>query len=341
MHPFLNWKILPKTLAPLNQSFVELAAFLAVFLLVALSMAVRRRRQAWRHVVQVLSIVLFFFIISSCLGVFGLIRNAIHGIQWAGKDDLQAFYFLATTAAIISLTFVFGPVFCGWVCPTGALQEFLHMLLRRPPGVPMRKARAKAVAAAVAFGFLGYTAVVTVVFSTRRPMLEDAAALWAAALLVLLLFAVLSPAADGAFRVLRYASLALVVGLTIAGINITSPVHFVFTNVHDWASLLSTLAIMFASLAVSRSFCRYLCPFGLLCGLAGTKAIRSIELVAERCTGCNACARVCGTACIKKGKIERTACIMCLACVDACPEGALVVRDNLGPALGRVEEAAP
>lgn len=329
MHPFLDWKILRGTLAPLNQSFVELAAFLAMFLLVALTMAVRSRRQAWRHVVQIVSLILFFFIISSCLGVFGMIRNAIHGIEWAGRDDLQAFYYLAVTVSVMSLTFVFGPVFCGWVCPTGTLQEFVSMLARRPPGAPIPRHRARTVAAIVIAGLVSYAAVVTWVFSTRRPMLEDSATLWATALLVLLLFATLAPDGDRAFRGLRYVSLALVIGSTIAGVDISSPVHFVFTNVHDWASLLSTLVIMGASLGVARAFCRYLCPFGLLCSLAGTQASRHIRL-SHRCTRCNACAAVCGTACIERGVIDRTACTMCLACVDVCPEGALEVRDALG-----------
>ena len=126
----MDWKLWPTTLAPFYRSYVELASFLAIFLLVAGSMAVRRRRQLWRHVVQVLSLFVFFFLVSSCLGVFGLIRNALRGLAWVGRDDLRAFYWLSITAVVLALTFNFGAVFCGWICPTGTLQEFVGKLSR-------------------------------------------------------------------------------------------------------------------------------------------------------------------------------------------------------------------
>jgi len=406
---FLNWKLLRSNLAPFYESYVELAAFLALLLLVAISMTVRRRRQLWRHVVQALSIAVFFFLISTCLGVFGLVRNAWFGLELPGQDDLRAFYWLAPTVAILGLSFTFGPVFCGWICPTGALQELVGSLrgllpggagrqtsgkvagrssdlpypspaggagrqtrgraagrssdlpYPSPAGSAGRQTRGRAagrssdlpypspaggagrqtrgkvagrsgdlpyrlvVVALIAAGMVVYLVVVRAVFSTRASQLEDSAVLWAAALAAIVAVAVLHPGSDQALKRLRWVSLGLLLAMCLAGITVTSPVHFVFSNVHDWASLLSSLLIMGMSLAVMRAWCRYLCPFGVLCSLAGTVALRRIT-VTEACDGCNRCAGVCGTAAIERGQVARDACTMCLACVDACPQGALLER---------------
>ena len=325
MGPFFTWKLVPGNLAPFYQSYIELAAFLTVILLGAAAMLVRRKRQLWRRVVQALSLFVFFFVVSSCLGVFGLIRNFCFGLAWPGKDDLRAFYYLGMTVVVVGLSFNFGPVFCGWICPTGTLQEWtgaLRTRLRARSTPIARKALALAAAVIVLAAFLVGTGRV---FRSRRPVLEDSAVLWASALAVITLFAMLRPKADRALKAIRYISLGLILLFCIAGVTVTSPVHFVFSNVHDWASLLSTLVIMGSALLVSRAWCRYLCPFGVvLCGI-GRHALTRVEC-GPGCTRCNQCALVCTTGAIERGELDAMACTMCLACVDACPEAALLVR---------------
>lgn len=319
----MDWKLFHTTLAPFYHSYVELASFLGLFLLVAASMAVRRRRQFWRHVVQAVSLFVFFFVVSSCLGVFGLIRNAFQGLAWVGRDDLRAFYWLGITAVVVALTFQFGAVFCGWICPTGTLQEWMGRLIRWRQGRKGSHNVRKGMIA-LTLGFGSYLAVLYGTFDRRKPMLEDSAVLWASALVAILYVACLFPDRDAGLKRLRAFSLFLLIGFTVAGVAVVSPVHFVFSNVHDSASLLSTLVIMGGSLWVPRSWCRYLCPLGLLCSALGRQALRRITLN-EGCTGCGRCTQVCETAAIRAGQLDALACTMCLACVDACPEGVLQV----------------
>ena len=80
MDQFITWKLFRENLAPFYESYIELAAFVAVLLLAAAAMLVRRRRQLIRRVVQAASIFVFFFIVSSCLGVFGLILNHVAAV---------------------------------------------------------------------------------------------------------------------------------------------------------------------------------------------------------------------------------------------------------------------
>jgi polyferredoxin len=331
MGEFLSWKLFRGNLAPLYESYIELAAFLAILLLAAAATAVRARRQTVRRIVQAASLFVFFFVVSSCLGVFGLIRNFYFGLTELGKDDLRAFYYMGLASVVYGLAFATGPIFCGWICPTGTLQEWLGALRTvggwgRGRGDGERRStagRAWIVGITLAL-FAGFMVVVERVFSSRRPMLEDSAVLWAGALIVVSLFVVIRPDADRALKGLRYLSLALIIAFCVAGVTVTSPVHFVFTNVHDWASLLSTVAIMGAALLVSRTWCRYLCPLGALLGTINRCSLTRIER-RPHCTDCGACDAVCTTAAISRGRIDLPACTMCLACVDACPHHALVV----------------
>ncbi len=336
MTGFLDWKLFKHTLAPFDQSYVELAAFLAVFLLVGLAMALRtpgpaRSRQWGRHLVQAASLFVFFFVVNSCLGVFGLIRNGLTGLGWTGKDDLRAFYWLGITVVVLAVTLHFGTAFCGWVCPTGTLQEWIGWLrkaLRRSRLSRLSGLGLRAVGYAAGFGL--FASGTFRAFSGRRPLLEDSAVFWASALLLITFLSHGWPRYDHALKRFRYVSLVLIVVLTVAGVHVTSPVHFVFTNVHDWASLLSTLVIMGASLAVARSWCRYLCPFGLLSSFAGRYAPRRVQL-ATNCRGCGHCEGICETAAIRRGNVDVSACTMCLKCVDECPHAALVAEHGFEP----------
>jgi len=319
MMGFVNWKLLRRTLVPYQESYVELAACLAVFFFAFLCVAIRRRRQSWRHVVQTVSILVFFFVISSCLGVFGLIRNAFHGASLIGKDDLNAFYFLSMTIVIISVAFHSGAIFCGWICPTGSLQELVsktRRLFQRKKAfvLPPNKIQLIAFAGAT-FVFLW---IVYRVFSNRRPFPEDSAVLWAISLVVIVFFAMFFPRRERALKTFRAISLAVIVLSILLGISVYSPVHFVFSNVHDRASLLSTLVIMLCGIRVARAWCRYLCPFGYVCSQLNRVALRRIA-VSQECSRCNRCGNVCEVGAIERGKINHAACIMCLACVDACP----------------------
>lgn len=324
MDQFLSWKFFRGNLAPVYESYVELAAFLAVFLLAAAAMAARRHRQLTRRAIQGASIVVFFFVVSSCLGVFGLIRNFYFGLGELGKDDLRAFYFMGITSVVLGVTFSFGPIFCGWVCPTGTLQEWLGSLRTglRARNRAIRRRALAAIVAAVAVA--AYLLAVGRFFASRRPTAEDSAVLWASALIAMTVFVVLRPGADRALKLVRYLSLLLLVGLCVAGFTVTSPVHFVFANVHDRASLLSTLVIVSAGLLVSRAWCRYLCPFGVLLCAIGKHALVRVERQSG-CTSCGQCDQICTTGAIARGTIDPMACTMCLACVDHCPEGALAV----------------
>src|SRR6266545_1492784 len=90
-----------------------------------------------------------------------------------------------------------------------------------------------------------------------------------------------------------------------------------------------TLAFLIvASVFVQNFWCRYLCPYGALMGLASLASPLRIRREASLCIDCGKCARACPSALPvdKLINIRSAECIGCLECVAECPAaGALVM----------------
>jgi polyferredoxin len=88
-----------------------------------------------------------------------------------------------------------------------------------------------------------------------------------------------------------------------------------------------TVAVLVvASIFVQNFWCRYLCPYGALLGLASLASPLRIRRRTEACIDCAKCARACpaGLAVDQLVSIRSAECTGCLQCVAECPaEGAL------------------
>jgi polyferredoxin len=85
------------------------------------------------------------------------------------------------------------------------------------------------------------------------------------------------------------------------------------------AVVLGLLALL--SMLVQNFWCRYLCPYGALLGLASLLSPLKIRRDAEACIDCGKCAKVC-PASLKVDQlvqIRSVECAACLQCVSACP----------------------
>ena len=96
---------------------------------------------------------------------------------------------------------------------------------------------------------------------------------------------------------------------------------------HPSATTLSVLAILgLLSLLFKNFFCRYLCPYGALLGLASIPSPTAVRRDAALCTRCEACSRACpsGIAVHARSTVRSPECTACYGCVSACPQpGAL------------------
>ncbi len=84
--------------------------------------------------------------------------------------------------------------------------------------------------------------------------------------------------------------------------------------------------LLLASVFIQNFWCRYLCPYGALLGLAALLSPIRIRRSASACIDCAKCARACPStlAVDKLVSIKSAECAACLECVAVCPaEGAL------------------
>lgn len=89
-------------------------------------------------------------------------------------------------------------------------------------------------------------------------------------------------------------------------------------------AVLSVLALL--SLLYRDFWCRYLCPYGALLGLASLLSPFKIRRDAAGCTGCEGCSRACPASLpIHQLKVVRSPeCSGCLNCTAACPQKAVL-----------------
>ncbi len=327
------WKTMDTPLVSLDESHVELFSVLVLFGLSLVAMLVRRHRQTVRHLVQLVALLVFFYVVYSCLGVFGMIRNTLHGVGLIGAVFTESFFWMSLPLVVFAFTIISGPYFCGWICPTGFFQELaailreqVFRLIRRLPFGPSLLKPGPVKLVLVAVFFVGFMATVFALGNTKRFYVEDSSLYWAGALILLTFMVMAGWAKDRAIRALRGLSLAIIMGSAFLKSAIISPMHFAFADVRDPASALTTLVLVVASLFVSRAWCRYACPWGYLMGkLHGLSRLR-VE-ADSNCTACGACNRICRVDAIVKGQVRLAECQFCLACVDVCPENSLSVVD--------------
>jgi len=330
-----NIKLVDKALSGLEGSYVELLTVLALGLLAIIPVIVpQRRRQAFRHLNQLFGIFIFVFVVFTCLGVFGMIRNFHRGLNEIGRENIVALYYCSVPVTVLVTSMLFGPTFCGWICPTGALQEFAGMVFgkwhrrRKQAGYPYSR-RMLLMAIAVAGVFLVWMAYLS---ATRIFFVEDASIYWSEVLVLILFLLVWRMKAwDKRLRRLRVLSFFIIVAGAVQAVRITSPVHFGFSKVYDPASLLATVMVVLAALAVPHVWCRYFCPWREAIAWAGKYSVRKLKTDESKCTGCGRCESVCGVDAVEKGRIDPRECHMCMKCVDACPTGAITIVDEWKP----------
>ncbi|HUU01837.1 MAG TPA: 4Fe-4S binding protein [Myxococcota bacterium] len=328
------WKLLDAPLISLDESHVELLSVLALMLLAMLALVAPRGRRQWiRHLVQLLSVMIFFYVVYSCLGVFGMVRNVIYGSTLIGTIFTESFFWMSLPLAVIAFSLTSGPYFCGWICPTGAFQELsaavrerISRRLRRGIKDRTRVRPRWYNQILLALFFAGFLGLIFYLGTTKRFYVEDSSLYWASSLFLLIYLVLTRAVDDAAIRTLRGVSFTIIVVSTLFKTAIVSPVHFAFEDVSDPASALSTLALVVASLFISRAWCRYVCPWGYLMGCIQRVSRLRVQ-AGDDCKECGTCESVCRVGAIHAGRVEISECQFCLACIDKCPSNAIKVVD--------------
>ncbi|MBI5265863.1 MAG: 4Fe-4S binding protein [candidate division Zixibacteria bacterium] len=184
---------------------------------------------------------------------------------------------------ILATAFLFKKGFCGWICPVGFLSERIGDF-----GEGLLKHR------------------------LTPPRWLD----WPLRSLKYILFGLFF------YAVFIAMSPEAVTGFLYTDYNMVADVLMLrfFTDI-SMLALIVLVVLVALSIVVRGFWCRYLCPYGALLGLAGLVSPTRIKRVESSCTSCSACT----IACPSRIKVEKRAevvsdeCIGCMACVDVCP----------------------
>lgn len=213
-------------------------------------------------------------------------------VDWVYKGALNAVHPAATVLLLIflAMSLLLRRSFCSWVCPIGLLSESLARLGQRLFGRNFRLTRP----ADVELRGLRYL------------------------LLGFFLWAILgmSPAELGAFINSPYNRVADVK-------------MYIFFERIGVTAVIVLAALAAASVLVNGAWCRYLCPYGALLGLASRLSPVGVNRNESLCIDCSRCDGACmaALAVSRSYKVGGVECTGCLDCVASCPSpGSLSVR---------------
>lgn len=97
-----------------------------------------------------------------------------------------------------------------------------------------------------------------------------------------------------------------------------------FTNISPFA-LQVVIVLALLSIPIRNFWCRYLCPYGALLGIAAVVSPFEITRHDEQCVHCKKCTRNCPAylPVEAKRKIVSPECTSCMTCLSGCPKGAI------------------
>jgi polyferredoxin len=227
----------------------------------------------------------------SCPGSLGSCPiGALQAVLGSAKYKFS-FYLLGFFLLVGVLS---GRAVCGFLCPFGWIQEWLH----RIPFIKKIKS-----------------------FRCDRPLRRMK-------YVILILFVILLPslitdvAGTGSPWFCKWICPAgtLEAGIPLLFINpsLRSAIGFLF----QWKSAVLAATVL-SSAAIYRPFCKYICPLGAIYALFNKISLYRYRVSAHKCTGCKQCENACPMRVKPQTETNHPECIRCGECKIACKFGAI------------------
>ena len=234
---------------------------------------------------------------------------------------------LVWSLIILLPTLFLGRFFCGWICPMGTLQHFVG-------NMPSESKRGKQRIESNRYKRWQTIKYVVLIAGLVAAALGSMAIGWLDpfSLLVRSIGLAILPAFNFAARaVLEPLEQSHVAAIATTSKGVHAFLGFFlldFRQAHFAQGLVLGvlfLVILFASLRVTRLWCRAICPLGALLGAVSRWSVLGLHKDAESCNNCNRCLLDCqgGDDPIGGASWRKSECLICMNCVGSCPEHAL------------------
>src|SRR6266704_182961 len=97
-----------------------------------------------------------------------------------------------------------------------------------------------------------------------------------------------------------------------------------------WINILILIGFIYAAWRIPRFWCRYICPVGGIMAVFQKNSLLGMHRDPIKCSNCKECETACPMQIpileLDWKKFNDSECILCMACIDACPAGALSPR---------------
>ncbi len=278
---------------------------------------------------------------ASQAAFFGFFVYLLLGAHYTGEDyigsTVQRFFHLDPLLAMVTivsarlvyayfafslitvvLTILFGRVFCGWVCPLGAVHQFSSFVFKKTKFLkPPREDRMS----------LAWKYYILIIVLTGALFGLDLAG-------YLDPFSFLTRSfATAVFPSLAYALSSL--NGVLYGLGITGLARSISQALENWTINVTFVQgfsiglIFLGAVALNarkeRFWCRYLCPAGALLGLLSRWNLFKLKIDEEKCIKCGLCTQHCETQAnpYPNEKWRSGECVYCQNCASICPTGAI------------------
>jgi polyferredoxin len=252
---------------------------------------------------------------------------------------------LIWSLVILLPTLFLGRFFCGWICPMGTLQHFVG-------NMPSEAKRGKQRIEANRYKRWQTIKYVVLIAGLVAACFGSAAIGWIDpfSLLVRSFGLSILPAINAAARsLLTPLEHSHVAAINVTGTWLHTILHYTVLDLRQMhyaqGLVLGILfiAILAASLRVTRLWCRAICPLGALLGAVSRWSVLGLHKDTTSCDNCNRCMLHCQGGDDPVGGVpwHKSECLMCMNCVGSCPHDGLQFkffrkeREVASPDLGR------
>ena len=238
---------------------------------------------------------------------------------------------------IIILTFFFGRIFCGFICPLGTLHHMASYISPALKKQRMISANQKHASQRFKYFLLILFLVSALLGLNLTGLLDPIAFLFRS--LALAVFPGIGTGIKELLDLTAQSDIKILNYISYGGEVLVSPVfgygYKAFTSA--WFIGILFLFILFLNRIRPRFWCRTLCPLGALLGLFSRFSILRLEKKPEKCTNCNLCLQSCqGAASPVPGQEwDASECMFCFNCFNSCPEKAVVFKLGWPPYISK------